>query len=78
MLFHIKGPSLGPLPRCDTPSLRHPLAGTPLLLFDPVLKLFVCLFNSSRQDQECGGERAASHVPEIPAVLLALPTEHGK
>lgn len=33
---------------------------------------------SSREDQECRGERSAAHVPEVPAILLALSAEHGK
>ncbi|KAJ8775775.1 hypothetical protein J1605_016173 [Eschrichtius robustus] len=34
--------------------------------------------SNSRENQECCWERPASDVAEIPAVLLALPTEHGK
>lgn len=33
---------------------------------------------SSRQDQERRGQRAAADVAEVPAVLLAVPAEHGK
>lgn len=33
---------------------------------------------SSRKDQECRGKCPAAHVPEVPAVLLALSAEHGK
>lgn len=33
---------------------------------------------SSRKDQECCGKCSAAHVPEVPAVLLALSAEHGK
>jgi hypothetical protein len=43
-----------------------------------VLSLFCSVSLSSREDQECRGERPAAHVAEIPTVLLALPAEHGK
>ena len=33
---------------------------------------------SSRKDQECCRKCSAAHVPEVPAVLLALSAEHGK
>ena len=37
----------------------------------------VCV-HSPWQDPECRGERPAADVPEVPAVLLALPAEHGE
>ncbi len=42
------------------------------------LSLFPCLRVSPRQDPECCRKRTAPDVPEIPAILLALPAEPSK